>query len=148
MSETSRRVLARDVSYATLGETRALAREVEALEAKLAAVREALAVVLRGDPDRRPWPGDRGNAPGHAHQIAGVWDDDNGDRAGTPCEWCAAWHAALAILDGEPAREPSNSARLADLRKKDTVSPCTALPGVYTRGHEDDTRSPGTAGRR
>lgn len=35
----------------------------------------------------------RSESPGHCHKIDGVWDDDssNGDRAGKPCDWCAAW---------------------------------------------------------
>lgn len=34
-----------------------------------------------------------GNAPGHGHQVPGIWDTDesNGDKGGTACEWCAQW---------------------------------------------------------
>lgn len=33
-----------------------------------------------------------GNAPGHGHEVPGVWDEDNGrELAGKPCEWCATW---------------------------------------------------------
>lgn len=39
-----------------------------------------------------------GQAPGHHHRIKGVWDEDNGERAGKPCEWCAEWSAARALL--------------------------------------------------
>lgn len=39
-----------------------------------------------GDSDR----GD-GNAPGHCHEIPGVWDRDNGNKAGKQCAWCALW---------------------------------------------------------
>lgn len=42
-------------------------------------------------------------APGHAHEVPGVWDADNiPELAGKPCEWCSAWseaRAALAELD-------------------------------------------------
>lgn len=43
--------------------------------------------------------GDRGNAPGHAHDRTGIWDDDNEpSKAGKPCQWCAEWNSALAAL--------------------------------------------------
>ncbi|WP_210015054.1 hypothetical protein [Pseudomonas palmensis] len=38
-----------------------------------------------------------GNAPGHCHAVPGIWDEDNGDRAGTECGWCKVWAAAVAI---------------------------------------------------
>lgn len=37
-----------------------------------------------------------GNAPGHAHEVPGVWDSDNGDLAGKPCAWCAMWARSVA----------------------------------------------------
>lgn len=44
-------------------------------------------------------------APGHAHDVSGIWDADNAPGvAGTQCEWCAQWEAAraaLAIKGGE-----------------------------------------------
>ena len=46
----------------------------------------------------------RGNAPGHAHSIPGVWDSDNGPIAGTPCSWCTAWKIARELLDAEAIR--------------------------------------------
>jgi len=49
--------------------------------------------------DRYPkvWSGIE-NAPGHAHQIKGVWDSDNGSIAGTDCSWCIAWNEARKAL--------------------------------------------------
>lgn len=50
-----------------------------------------------------------GNAPGHGHDIPGVWDSDNGDLAGKPCAWCAVWKkakelcAAIASVKGGAA---------------------------------------------
>jgi hypothetical protein len=44
-----------------------------------------------------------GNAPGHCHAIPGVWDRDNGDKAGTECGWCKVWNAAVAM-----SKEASN----------------------------------------
>lgn len=50
--------------------------------------------------------GHRGNAPGHAHEVPGIWDDDNGDLAGQPCAWCALWNKAAAMLAAaQPAQE-------------------------------------------
>lgn len=55
-----------------------------------------IAAVIRELPERMR--GDKGNAPGHAHEIAGIWDSDNGDIAGTKCAWCAAWNTALEVI--------------------------------------------------
>ena len=50
-----------------------------------------------------------GNAPGHGHDIPGVWDSDNGALAGKPCAWCAVWKkakelcAAIASVKGGAA---------------------------------------------
>lgn len=41
---------------------------------------------------------DDANAPGHAHQIPGIWDEDNGDLAGTPCAWCLTWAKFTALV--------------------------------------------------
>jgi len=38
------------------------------------------------------------DAPGHRHTVPGIWDDDNGELAGKPCAWCAAWDQARAAL--------------------------------------------------
>lgn len=44
-----------------------------------------------------------GNAPGHGHRIAGIWDEDNGDLAGKPCAWCLTWAKFTALIDREAA---------------------------------------------
>jgi hypothetical protein len=41
--------------------------------------------------------GNDGNAPGHGHEIPGVWDNDNGKLAGKPCAWCAVWAKAKEL---------------------------------------------------
>lgn len=41
--------------------------------------------------------GDR-DAPGHCHQIPGVWDRGSGEHAGMLCGWCALWHEARAAI--------------------------------------------------
>lgn len=48
-----------------------------------------------------------GNAPGHAHTIPGIWDYDNGAKAGKPCAWCLTWRKFTALIDDrkEPAAE-------------------------------------------
>ena len=68
------------------------ARAVAALKAERDALREGLAGVLAGDGLRR------GN--GHCHAVPGIWDDDgsNGALAGMPCEWCALWDRARALI--------------------------------------------------
>ncbi|MCQ0033623.1 hypothetical protein [Burkholderia glumae] len=43
------------------------------------------------------------NAPGHAHDVPGVWDSDNGSKAGKPCAWCMTWNRARAALAASPA---------------------------------------------
>lgn len=42
-----------------------------------------------------------GNAPGHGHQVPGIWDSDNGARAGKPCAWCLTWKKFTTIIDRE-----------------------------------------------
>jgi len=38
-------------------------------------------------------------APGHDHDVPGIWDADNGpDKAGKPCDWCEKWERARAVL--------------------------------------------------
>ena len=66
-----------------------------ALDALMALVREL------------PKPGRAGNAPGHAHQTPGVWDDDprlvdNAPLAGRRCSLCAAYAQAVAIVGEKP----------------------------------------------
>lgn len=39
--------------------------------------------------------------PGHSHDVAGIWDSDNGELAGTECAACAAYRAALAEIREE-----------------------------------------------
>ncbi len=51
-------------------------------------------------------PKEKGNAPGHAHEIPGIWDSDNGDLAGHPCAWCTTWNAAVTML---AAASPSSA---------------------------------------
>lgn len=41
-----------------------------------------------------------GNAPGHCHEVPGVWDTDNGELAGRECAWCKVWATALELSKG------------------------------------------------
>lgn len=43
--------------------------------------------------------GSRGNAPGHGHDVAGIWDSDNGALAGKECGWCKAWRCVVDIYN-------------------------------------------------
>lgn len=38
-----------------------------------------------------------GNAPGHCHDVPGIWDQGNGDKAGKECGWCKVWNAAVTM---------------------------------------------------
>jgi hypothetical protein len=64
-----------------------------------------------------------GNAPGHGHEIPGVWDSDNGPLAGEPCAWCALWNTArraLATAPGDVASSEPGGVGVA--RSSDEVS--------------------------
>lgn len=50
-----------------------------------------------------------GDAPGHLHQIPGIWDSDNGDIAGKPCAWCLTWKKFTAIIDREAKLKEFNN---------------------------------------
>ena len=56
--------------------------------------RELLEAVMRENPD----DDNDGNAPGHCHSIPGIWDSDNGDKAGKQCVWCLVWGKARAAI--------------------------------------------------
>jgi hypothetical protein len=71
---------------------------IDALRAevkKAAAERAALTAVVREHPN----DDHDGNAPGHSHLIPGVWDSDNGKKAGKPCHWCATWNRAKTLVE-------------------------------------------------
>ena len=72
-----------------------IAEELAARDIEIAEYRELLRELLV---QLCETPGSRedGNAPGHAHEVPGVWDDDNGELAGKPCAWCAVWARAVA----------------------------------------------------
>lgn len=67
------------------------AARIEALEAEKALFRQVFERL------------DQGRGPGHCHAIPGIWDNDssNGDKAGTPCDWCALWSEVRAALTPE-----------------------------------------------
>jgi hypothetical protein len=72
-----------------------LKHERDQLKAENDRFRELMAAVAREKPRSLSYP--PGNAPGHSHAIPGVWDSDNGDKAGTECGWCKVWNAAMAM---------------------------------------------------
>lgn len=67
---------------------RGLERETDKLRHLLSRLLEEESMHDRGD----------GNAPGHCHEVPGVWDRDNGKKAGKPCAWCALWAEAKATI--------------------------------------------------
>ena len=75
----------------------------ERVNAELKAENEALRGVMSAVVSEIP--GARisraGNAPGHCHSIPGVWDEDNGSKAGKECAWCKVWNYAAAMGQGE-----------------------------------------------
>lgn len=93
------------------------ANNVQALVAEVGRLK-ADNVVLRNRADRweevgrlilsemplRLRPRVAGNAPGHCHEVPGVWDTDNGELAGRECAWCKVWATALELSKG-PAHE-------------------------------------------
>lgn len=58
----------------------------------------------------RKWAPGAGNAPGHGHEIPGVWNSDNGALAGKECAWCAAWNTAVRMLDATGAINEADDA--------------------------------------
>ncbi len=66
-----------------------------------AACNDGLQVELR---ETLQWMiGQRGKAS-HAHRVAGIWDDDNGAKAGKTCETCAMYDKARALLQSAEVR--------------------------------------------
>lgn len=76
-------------------------KRVAELEAELAEAVSLFRLVM----DEHPGKERNGNAPGHCHQIPGIWDSDNGAKAGKPCAWCAVWNNAHKFLarHGDPS---------------------------------------------
>ncbi|PBP34594.1 hypothetical protein CCL11_25760 [Pseudomonas syringae] len=65
------------------------------LRAECEALREIMSLVTSEIPHSKS--GRPGNAPGHCHSVPGVWDEDNGEKAGKECAWCKVWNAAITI---------------------------------------------------
>lgn len=69
------------------------------LKAECEALRGVMSAVVSEIPGARI--SRAGNAPGHCHSIPGVWDEDNGSKAGKECAWCKVWNYAAAMGKGE-----------------------------------------------
>jgi|GEM_PF-3310547 len=67
-------------------------KSIAALERDAAHWRALLTAVMREIPKRHL--NRNGDAPGHSHSVPGIWDSDNGDKAGKPCAWCLVWKKA------------------------------------------------------
>lgn len=76
---------------------RQLIARIRELEARQTRWREVVDAVIREVPNNYRSNFEGGNAPGHGHEVPGVWDSDNGAKAGTKCAWCLAWNAALSM---------------------------------------------------
>lgn len=86
-----------------------LAAEVARLRAVSDAAEAVLPILIDRDYGRDTWEGPhipvKHNAVGHAHEIPGVWDSDNGSIAGKPCFRCtlvAKLGAAIKALKEQP----------------------------------------------
>ena len=72
------------------------AAEIAELKRQRDELLAAISSIVEEVPHRH---GSRGNAPGHGHDVAGIWDDDNGALAGKECGWCKAWRFAVDIYN-------------------------------------------------
>lgn len=43
--------------------------------------------------------------PRHCHEIEGVWDKDNGEKAGKPCSLCNLWRRARELVGCKATRD-------------------------------------------
>lgn len=84
--------------YDSIKRVQALIFEYEKLQKDAARYQSLLEAVLREIPHRK---GNRGNAPGHAHSVPGIWDEDNGALAGKECAWCKVWSEAVSAMQEE-----------------------------------------------
>ena len=50
--------------------------------------------------------GDRKSFPHHSHDVPGVWDSDNGEKANKPCAQCALWLKLHDMLAAAPKVTP------------------------------------------
>ena len=93
----------RDRLRAEVADLRAGYEAYERVNAELKAENEALRGVMSAVVSEIP--GARisraGNAPGHCHSIPGVWDEDNGSKAGKECAWCKVWNYAVSMGKGD-----------------------------------------------
>jgi len=114
------------------------AKEIEALRAENSEYRELLRELLVQLRENTGIPED-GNAPFHAHEVPGVWDDDNDELSGKPCAWCAVWARAVANgLVGSNAPHEGRPAALSPGVPLDAVvrGEKSALAGRQEKGKE------------
>jgi hypothetical protein len=55
------------------------------------------------------------NAPGHSHAAIGIWDDDNGKKAGTTCDLCLRWNEYAAMKKENEELKTENINLYSDL---------------------------------
>ncbi|MBD1602355.1 ead/Ea22-like family protein [Pseudomonas typographi] len=78
--------------------TKTALSERDQLKAEVEALRGIMAAVVSEIPHAKHMS--PGNAPGHCHRLPGVWDEDNGAKAGKECGWCKVWNKALVMSKG------------------------------------------------
>lgn len=103
------------------------ARQVRARLARVEKERDELRGFLVALLDDQGVDRNDGNAPGHCHNIPGVWDSDNGKKAGKQCSLCAAWNKAKQIIE-DSRHEALEREHLGDPEKK---------TGIYFKRPED-----------
>jgi len=60
------------------------------------------------------WLIDQRGKHGHNHKQSGIWDDDNGAMAGKPCEDCAMYDRARALLQSAKVTDNAAADRLLE----------------------------------
>lgn len=70
-------------------------QERDQLKAENDALRGVMAAVIAEIPHAKHVQ--PGNSPGHSHRVPGIWDEDNGPKAGNECGWCKVWNTAVAM---------------------------------------------------
>ena len=82
-----------DGPYVEYSDVKVIISERDQLKAENEALRQVMACVAAEIP--RGYS--QGNAPGHCHEVPGVWDRSNGEKSGRECGWCKVWNAAVAM---------------------------------------------------
>lgn len=80
------------------------AKKIEQQDKEIQRLRELITLLVENLHEDDDGP----DAPGHSHEIPGIWDEDNGELSGKACQWCEIWGQALAVA--YPNRPASSNA--------------------------------------